>query len=341
MTLLRIVLTLVFVSILPAAAEPIRIAVPHDPPYAVHDPSGISTGLAVDLLRLAAEAGGFDVDLVQVDGDPLGALATFRAVAPVSASEMLEREADLSLPLHTATLGVARTQGGLWDVVRGVLTLDFLRVVGSVAALLLVVGAIVWRLERRRNSDQFHEGAVRGLGDGFWWAGVTLTTIGYGDKAPVTRAGRAVAMVWMLAGLAVSASLTATIISATGAGSAAPDLPEAFAGERIAVAADGPAERFVSGRNLDVMPMENASQALRAVVDGTADVALGAGPALTWASEREGMPVEITTTQWEPILKVVAMRPGDDDLRETLNRALLIVLASEAGQETVRRYLSD
>ena len=343
MTLLRILAAAALLAAPvpgPAAAQALSVAVPHDPPYAVHDPSGVTTGLAVDLARLAAEAGGIELTLVQVAGDARGGLAGHDVVLPVAAAADLEIGADLTAPFHTATLGVARAGGGLWDVVAGLLTLDVLRVVASLAALLLVVGAAVWALERRRNGDMFAPVPVRGLGDGFWWAGVTLTTIGYGDKAPVTLAGRAVAMVWMLAGLAVSASLTAAIVSAVGAGRGPPDLPEALAGERVAVVDGGPAARFVEGRNVVPVAVADLDAALAAVADGRADAALGAAPALRWARAAGGHAVEVETTAWEPVLKVAAFREGDDR-REAFDRALLGVLASEAGQEVVRRYLGE
>lgn len=49
--------------------------------------------------------------------------------------------------------------------------------------------------------------------DAFWWAIVTVTTIGYGDIYPVTTEGRLVAIFLMLSGLGVLGALTAMISS--------------------------------------------------------------------------------------------------------------------------------
>ena len=51
------------------------------------------------------------------------------------------------------------------------------------------------------------------LGLGLWWALQTVTTVGYGDVAPSHPAGRLVAMVVMLEGIAFIAILTALITS--------------------------------------------------------------------------------------------------------------------------------
>ena len=47
--------------------------------------------------------------------------------------------------------------------------------------------------------------------EGVWWALVTLTTVGYGDIAPVTLGGRVTAAVLMLSGIGVLAFITASI----------------------------------------------------------------------------------------------------------------------------------
>jgi voltage-gated potassium channel len=46
-----------------------------------------------------------------------------------------------------------------------------------------------------------------------WWAIVTVTTVGYGDRYPVTAGGRIVAAVLMLVGIGLIGVLTATVAS--------------------------------------------------------------------------------------------------------------------------------
>jgi voltage-gated potassium channel len=45
--------------------------------------------------------------------------------------------------------------------------------------------------------------------DGVWWAVTTVTTLGYGDLAPRTDAGRVIAIIIMLVGIGFIAILTA------------------------------------------------------------------------------------------------------------------------------------
>ena len=49
--------------------------------------------------------------------------------------------------------------------------------------------------------------------DALWWAIVTVTTVGYGDRFPVTGGGRTVAVILMLLGIGLIGVLTATVAS--------------------------------------------------------------------------------------------------------------------------------
>jgi voltage-gated potassium channel len=51
------------------------------------------------------------------------------------------------------------------------------------------------------------------LGQGLWWAAVTITTVGYGDVVPQTLGGRLVGVSLMVSGLVIISLLTATLAS--------------------------------------------------------------------------------------------------------------------------------
>ena len=55
------------------------------------------------------------------------------------------------------------------------------------------------------------EPQVKSIGDGMWWALVTITTVGYGDITPLTTTGRFVASALMFVGLGLVASVTAIV----------------------------------------------------------------------------------------------------------------------------------
>lgn len=52
---------------------------------------------------------------------------------------------------------------------------------------------------------------IQGVGDGFWWAITTLTTVGYGDIYPSTTEGRFIAVGLMVSGICVLGVISATV----------------------------------------------------------------------------------------------------------------------------------
>ena len=54
-------------------------------------------------------------------------------------------------------------------------------------------------------------GNIKTFGDGLWWAITTVTTVGYGDRFPVTTEGRVLAFGLMIVGISLIGVITATV----------------------------------------------------------------------------------------------------------------------------------
>ena len=57
------------------------------------------------------------------------------------------------------------------------------------------------------NLENEPESNIKTASDALWWSFVTITTVGYGDKFPITYEGRIVAAFLMTAGVGSSAPL--------------------------------------------------------------------------------------------------------------------------------------
>jgi voltage-gated potassium channel len=75
-----------------------------------------------------------------------------------------------------------------------------------VLALNLVAAALVLTFERGMTNGNIHS-----YPDALWWAVTTITTVGYGDRFPMSPAGRGVAVVLMVSGIALFGVITASI----------------------------------------------------------------------------------------------------------------------------------
>jgi voltage-gated potassium channel len=70
--------------------------------------------------------------------------------------------------------------------------------VASLVALLLIVVSAVSVLHFEA---EVGDGNIKTADDAIWWAFATITTVGYGDKYPVTLEGRFVAGILMCVGV--------------------------------------------------------------------------------------------------------------------------------------------
>jgi voltage-gated potassium channel len=78
--------------------------------------------------------------------------------------------------------------------------------VGAVTLMCVVCAGLVLDAERGVKAA-----TLTTAQDALWWAATTVTTVGYGDRYPVTGEGRVIAVALMLAGIALLGVVTATI----------------------------------------------------------------------------------------------------------------------------------
>jgi voltage-gated potassium channel len=81
-------------------------------------------------------------------------------------------------------------------------------VVAGTVLLVLVAGVAVLDAEHHAPHSTIHT-----IGDAWWWAFTTITTVGYGDFYPVTLGGRLVAVALMASGVALLGTVTALLAS--------------------------------------------------------------------------------------------------------------------------------
>jgi voltage-gated potassium channel len=79
--------------------------------------------------------------------------------------------------------------------------------VGGTAVIAVGLGAVAV-LDVEQEADGAN---ITTFGDALWWATTTVTTVGYGDRFPVTTSGRLVAVALMVVGIAAIGAITAGV----------------------------------------------------------------------------------------------------------------------------------
>ena len=84
----------------------------------------------------------------------------------------------------------------------------FFQITTVVVSVILLSSVCVYYFERSREDSN-----ILSIWDGVWWAAVTMGTVGYGDKYPITTGGRIVGLFLIFAGVGLMSLFTATIAS--------------------------------------------------------------------------------------------------------------------------------
>jgi voltage-gated potassium channel len=79
-------------------------------------------------------------------------------------------------------------------------------VVVVAGALTLACSVLILQAERHATRANIHS-----YGDAIWWAVTTVSTVGYGDRYPVTALGRVIAVVLIFAGVSLFGVVTASV----------------------------------------------------------------------------------------------------------------------------------
>jgi voltage-gated potassium channel len=85
--------------------------------------------------------------------------------------------------------------------------INFVIPLSLVFAVVILGGIGVYLVEHNRPGAN-----ITNLGNAFWWAVITITTVGYGDYTPVTTIGRIIPVVVMFSGIGIVVSLV-TLLS--------------------------------------------------------------------------------------------------------------------------------
>ena len=333
-------------------ARTLKVGVSGNAPFVIQKDGG-SSGISLDIWRRIAEDNNLSYRLIKQATPRQGILALNKGeidllVGPISITPerlnlpgvdftqpyFIGKEGIL-LPLKPTTL-LNRLQVFLgWAVLSSILVL---------ITVLLVVGSLIWLAERRSNSEQFPAQPLPGIASGMWFALVTLTTVGYGDKAPMTKIGRGLTSVWMVISLIAVSSLTASLASAftlflSGTTNESITDPAQLNGQRAAVLEGTSGEELAEEQNMRIVPSQTLGDAIETVLTNRADAVIFDRPAIRYhLKNNPELAVQLAPFTLAEQTYGFAFRTGDP-LRTLLNISILKLQRSGAMEDVSKRLL--
>jgi ABC-type amino acid transport substrate-binding protein len=243
-------------------------------------------------------------------------------------------------------LGLAVEQKGGNSFLAGLaalMTPGFWIAVGSLALLLLLVGVVAWLAERKKNPEDFGGNVIQGIGNGFWFSAVTMTTVGYGDKAPRSIPGRFVSLIWMFASIIVISTFTGTIASSITAASLQGNVqgPDDLKRARVGTVGGTASQEALRDRAVNAQTFESVEAGLEAVAEGRIEAFVHDAPILThrisedWSGELRVLDAKF---DFKPYAIALPERSGR---LEAFNRTLLEVTNTAAWKASVRQWVGE
>ena len=284
-----------FGTALPLQANQLKVGISGSAPFVIKNDDQLS-GISLNIWRRVAEDNNLSYELVEQSSPKAGIEAVDDGeidvlVGPISITSrrLAIPGIDFTQPYYLGKSGVllpmrppsilSRVQVFFgWAVISSVLVL---------ISVLLVVGSLIWLAERNRNSEQFPRQWLPGISSGMWFALVTLTTVGYGDKAPITRTGRGITGAWMVISLIAVSSLTASLASAftlflSGATESGISAPAQLNGRRVAVVEGTSGMELAQRGDMRIVSATNLRSAVQLLVNQQADALIFDRPAIRY-----------------------------------------------------------
>ena len=320
------------------------------PPFSMKTSDGQWTGLSIDLWRQIATEFNFQYEFRELtlkqllEGVTDGSLDA--AVAALTISPEREKKFDFTHAFYTTGLGIAvagKANNPWFSVIRRFISVAFLKVVATLVLVLLGVGMLVWWFEHKKNPQQFDGSVARGIGSGFWWSAVTMTTVGYGDKAPITVAGRILGLIWMFVAIIIISSFTAAITSSLTVTQLETVIkgPEDLPKVTVGTVENTTSESYLKRIKISFRSYKSPQEGLAALEEGKIQALVYDAPILryfihqNYISSLEVLPYRLLRQEYG-----IALQPNSP-LRERVNVVLLQKIREKAWQDKLSQYLGE
>jgi len=265
-------------------------------------------------------------------------------IGPISITAKRLETMRFSQPFYNSSISILSRidNQGLWGKVKPLFSPKLFIAIVIFLIILAVVGALLWLAERNKSPEQFSHKPIQGIGTGMWLAIVTMTTTGYGDKAPVTLMGRIIAGSWMIISIIFATSMVAgiaSILTLSTIGTSNITTAEELSQRKAATVLNSPSEEFLVKSKAKVIGASDLREAIEKLENKEVDAVVFDRPQLLYfLKDNKNEDLTISKAEYYKQGYGIAF-PINSVLTPEVNRALLELAESQKIEDIVHAYI--
>jgi ABC-type amino acid transport substrate-binding protein len=315
-------------------------------PFVLKSADGKWSGISIDLWKRVAEEQKLDYEIREYElGDLLEPdKAGIDVVVSVNITARNEAFMDVTHPFFSTGLAIAtrsQPKSGFGTIAGKMLSANFLKGIGVLALLLLIMGILVWRVERKNKPEEYGGSVGKAIAYGVFWAFESL----FNKAAPLTktRAGRTLVILWAVTGMLLISGVTAKLaseltvsqLSSTVAGPN--DLPKV----KVGTTSPSLSASYLESRSINYLQYNDVPAALDALERGEIAAVVYEAPILQYqVTKNHPGKLLVLPGTFQNHGYGFGLKSGSP-LRERVNQNILKIVEGDEWKRSLSRYLGN
>jgi len=329
-----------------AKDKEVVIGVNVEPPFVMRE-GGKYTGLSIDLFEHYAKTNGindFSYKFYSTTNDLIDAVSDGEAAIGVSSititSERCEK-VGFSQPYFTSSISLAynKDQESSWTFIKSFFSFKTFTYLIYLFIFFFIIGTVFWYIERKHNPEFFREDWM-GVWDGFYYAVIVFTTIGFGDKYPKTRIGKAATVVYGLICMGTAALFIGNISSSITLDKLESEVNiENLNKKKVGTVKGTFVTNFLDKKEVRYINYNDVEEGLRAIKSGELEVFVYDTPTLQYLIDKENLSsiISLSNETYEPQYYGF-IHDKKSDIDETLNPTIIDYISGDKWNHILYQY---
>ncbi len=310
-------------------------------------------GMSIDLWQALAREMGTDFEYVECKGvaDKLKRLQEGSidiAIGGITITEEREEVLDFTHPVFRTGLDIlipSEKRLTLIGLVASLFKGHKIYVIFGLLIIVVIAGHVIWLVERstKKRATSFDRKYFPGVFEGMYWALITASTIGYGDKVPHRWIGRILAAIIIIIVLPLFGYFIAQLSSDLTMANIKSNIngPQDLWGRRVAVVAGTTSYSYMKKQRSQLAIYDRVEDAFNALLQGEVEAVVYDAPNLLYYANGAGRgKLAVVGRIFEPQDYGLALRQGSP-LRENINRAILALIESDELERIRAEWFGD